>query len=183
MKLKKEFFLIIVFSLAAALISGAVVYLLSSREIKNWKNIVGTLQEQVVNLEYQIDQYIEGSALGFHQISPNRYLGEAVVSGHYHMNGDGATCFKPDKESLSVLPENDEVQAFCFRAVSDQDKEKLVREFFGVDLQTALGDLPKYGYVDPARKATVQIQGYEIKSFNKLSRTGFTKLLQIVERK
>lgn len=180
MKVNISVFRIIIVSVAAALVSGVAVYLFRECEIKKWKDVAITLQEQFANLEYQINQYVEGSALGFVQIAENRFLGEAVVSGNYHINGDGSMCFKPDKESIPVLPKNDAVQAFCFKAATKEDKENLVREFFGVDLATALADLPKYAYVDPARKATIQIRGYEIKTFNKNSQTGYTNLLQII---
>lgn len=172
--------LLIIIAVVSAVVSGGIVYFLKNKQIKNLKEQAMIQQAQIISLESKAER--GENQTGFLKIDENKYVGKAQVAGKYYLSGAAPDiCFSPDKESLALLPESAVVQIFCFKTQNAKKSEDLIRIFYGISRDEALRNFKKYGTIETARKATVQISDYEIKKFSEQSKTGYTALAKVIE--
>lgn len=164
----------------AAAIASSFVYFLQNKQIKSLKERALTQQAQIISLEAKAGR--GENQTGFLKIDENKYVGEAQVSGKYYLSGAAPDiCFSPDKESLALLPESTTVQIFCFKTKDAKESDELIKTFYNISRLEAIRDFKKYGTIEAARQATVQISDYEIKKFSEQSKTGYTTLAKVIE--
>lgn len=183
----KFLFYIILSSVLSAAVAGGLVYVLEWRKIRSWKEAISILQERLAFLEIKESQ-LGGESLEdpswFSQVSDNKYVGEATVSGAYFVSGEKLDiCFTADEIGKKLLPKSEVVSVFCLNAPDEQARDKMMKDFFGVDLETVRASPKEYNTKDNNRRAAIRIRDYEIKQFETGARTGYTNLLRIVERK
>lgn len=170
----------------SALAAGGLVYFLEWRKIKVWKEALGTLQERLAFLEIKESQLggesLEGSSW-FSQVSDNKYVGEATVSGAYFVSGSNFDiCFTVDEIGKKLLPKSETVQIFCLNAPDDEGRDKMMKDFFGVDLETVRASSKEYNTKDNNRRAAIRIRDYEIKQFETGAQTGYTTFVKIINK-
>lgn len=180
MNQRRYVILFIIVAFASIAIASGLVYFWQNKKIKTLKEQATSQQAQIISLESKAGR--SENQAEFLKIDENKYVGEAQVFGKYYLSGATPdVCFSPDKASLALLPESDVVQVFCFKAQNAKESEDLIKAFYSISRDEALRNFKKYGTIEAARQATVQISDYEIKVFSEQSKTGYTTLVKILK--
>lgn len=177
---------VILSSVLSAAVAGGLVYFLEWRKIRVWKEALNALQERLAFLEIKESQPggESGESLSwFSQVSDNKYVGAATVSGAYFVSGaEFDVCFIADEIGKKLLPKSEVVSVFCLNAPAEQARDKMMKDFFGVDLKTVRASPKEYNTKDNNRRAAIRIRDYEIKQFETGARTGYTTLVKIINK-